>query len=101
VSPALAPRLSVLLLTEDGGAQADDALRSLVVKLLGRIRPGAVTRENARAWEPATPEAREVARANAWKNPRRRDLVGFRQYIASKLRHEHGFVLFHVDGDRP
>lgn len=96
-----APGLSVLLLTEDGGSQADEVLRSLVVKLLGCIEPGAVTREHARAWEPASPEAREVARANSWKNPRRRDLVSFRQYIASKLQRERGFVLFHVDGDRP
>lgn len=98
---SLAPPLSVLLLTEDGGAQADEALRSIVVKLLGHIRPGAVTREDARAWEPASPEARAVARANGWKNPRRRDLVSFRQYIAAKLRRERGFVFFHVDGDRP
>lgn len=95
------PGLSVLLLTEDGGAQADEVLRSLVVKLLGHIEPGAVTREHARAWEPASPEARGVARANGWKDPRRRDLVSFRQYIASKLQREHGFVFFHVDGDRP
>jgi hypothetical protein len=27
--------------------------------------------------------------------------VSFRQYIASKLRRERGFVFFHVDGDRP
>lgn len=101
MSPTAAPRLSVLLLTEDGGAQADETLRSLVVKLLGRLEPGSVTREDARAWEPASPEARAVTRANGWKDPRRRDLVSFRQYIASKLRRAHGFVFFHVDGDRP
>jgi hypothetical protein len=92
-----APRLSVLLLTEDGD---DRALRTLMTKVLGRLVPGAVTREDARAWEPVSPEARAVAQANGWKNPRRRDLVSFRQYIASKLLREHGFVFFHVDGDR-
>jgi hypothetical protein len=39
-------------------------------------------------------------RGNGWKNPRRPDLVRFRQYVAAKLRQEHGFVFFHVDGDR-
>lgn len=94
------PRLSVLLLTEDSGAQADETLRTLVVKLLGRIAPGAVTRDDAQTWEPASPEARAVTRGNGWKNPRRPELVRFRQYIAAKLRQEHGFVFFHVDGDR-
>jgi hypothetical protein len=92
-----APRLSVLLLTEDGN---DRALRMLMTKLLGRMAPGAVTREDAHTWEPATAEARAVAQANGWKNPRRSDLVSFRQYIATKLVQEHGFVFFHVDGDR-
>jgi hypothetical protein len=94
------PRLSVLLLTEDGGARADDVLRAFAVRLLAHLAPGAVTREDARSWEPATPEAKAVARANTWKDRSRRDLVGFRQYIATKLAQEHGFVLFHVDGDR-
>src|SRR5690606_18655802 len=76
------PRLSVLLLTEDSGAQADETLRTLVVKLLGRIAPGAVTRDDAQTWEPASPEARAVTRGNGWKNPRRPELVRFRQYIA-------------------
>lgn len=91
------PRASLLLLTED----ADDrALRTLVIRLLNRIVPGAVTRDDADAWEPVTHEARAVVQANGWKNERRVDLVRFCQYIATKLYQEHGFVIFHVDGDR-
>lgn len=93
-------RLSVLLLTEDGGASADETLRVLMVKLLGHLAPGVVTRDDSRWWEPASAEARDVVRANGWKNPRRVDRVRFLQYVAAKLRQAHGFVFFHVDGDR-
>jgi hypothetical protein len=93
-------RLSVLLLTEDGSPRADEVLRLLLVKLLGHLAPGAVTRDDATWWEPASADARDIVQANSWKNPRRRDRIRFLQYIAAKLTQEQGFVFFHVDGDR-
>ncbi|MEM9458062.1 MAG: hypothetical protein AAGF11_28050 [Myxococcota bacterium] len=95
-----AVRLSALLLTEDGGVSADETLRVFMVKLLGHLAPGAVTRDDTRWWEPASVEARDVVRADGWKDPRRVDRVRFLQYVAAKLRQTHGFVFFHVDGDR-
>lgn len=94
------PQLSILLLTEDSGAQAYHALRVFMAKLLNHIMPGVVTRDDTRFWELASPEARSMMRNNGWKAPTRPDLVRFRQYLATKLRQKYGFVFLHIDGDR-
>lgn len=93
------PRLSILLLTEDSGRDGDAALRALLGRLLRRVVAGAEVAPDR--WEPVTADARAAVQGNAWKSPRRRDLVMLRQYIAAKLSEPGGFVLFHFDGDRP
>lgn len=91
-------RLSLLLLTEDSGRDAEEAIRELLERLFRRVDPHASLVEEH--WEPALDEHRAAVRGNAWKDASRRDLVSLRQYIAAKLVEEGGFVLFHVDGDR-
>lgn len=93
------PRLSILLLTEDSGRDGDAVLRALLGRLLRRVVDGADI--SPERWEPATAAARAAVQGNAWKSPRRRDLVALRQYIAGKLSEPGGFVFFHFDGDRP
>jgi hypothetical protein len=92
--------LSFLVLTEDTGKNADEVPRRFLAMLLNQVSPGRITSNDQRSWEPATPEAREVAGFNAWTSPRR-DLVIFRQHIATRLSREHGFVIWHIDGDVP
>lgn len=94
------PYLSVLLLTEDRASQADATLEALARKMFRYIDPGCDLQPSKVSFEPATDPARLVARANNWKDSTRRDLAYFRQYIATQLSLAHGFVVFHIDGDR-
>lgn len=95
------PRFSILLLTEDGAAQAHATLESLTRKILRHLDPHCDLKPAMLEIEPAAEAAQAVARANSWKDPTRRDLVWLRQYIATQLQGEFGFVIHHVDGDRP
>ncbi|MCB9701347.1 MAG: hypothetical protein H6711_05610 [Myxococcales bacterium] len=92
-------KISLLLLTEDSGKEAESALRAFLDRLLRRVVAGASV--DAGSWDPAEGDVRAVVRGNAWKSPARRELVQLRQYIAAKLRSPGGFVFFHFDGDRP
>lgn len=95
-----ASRLSVLVLTEDRSEQAHDTIEALTRKIFRQLDPACDLRPTKVRFDPATDDARAVARANNWKSPTQRELVAFRQYIATQLIREHGFVVFHVDGDR-
>lgn len=97
---AASTRLSILLLTEDSAKQAHHVLEAITRKLFRQLDPACDLQPAKVRFEPATEDARQVARANNWKAPAHRHLVAFRQYIATQLVLEHGFVVFHVDGDR-
>lgn len=103
-------RLSILLLTEDSAEDSHETITALVKKMLDLIVSGVGTHRVE--FEPQNTLARQGMRGNLWKskNPRdRQKLVDLRQSIATKLvegklvegESVPGFVLFHVDGDRP
>lgn len=93
-------RLSILLLTEDRAEQALSTIEALTRKMFRQIDPASDLSPTKVLFEPATDDARAVARANNWKSPTRHNLVAFRQYIAAHLTRGEGFVVFHIDGDR-
>ena len=93
--------LSVLVLTEDSGKQAQSAVQAALRHALKRVVPG--TRTNRVALEPASEDARVAMRANRWreKKDRRRLRVRLVRAIATKILEDDGFVVFHHDGDTP
>lgn len=97
-----APRLSLLVLSEDSGADAHATVLALVKKMLLLLDPACATQKVA--FEPANEEARKVMAGNGWRSEKAKDQhknVLLARVIASKLLEEDvpGFVLFHVDGD--
>lgn len=95
--------LSMLVLTEDSHPNAYQTMRSLAPKLLRLVHPHTATHRVM--FEPGR-NTKGSTRANRWKskNPRdhalRADLL---QELATKVLEDDvpGYVLFHIDGDRP
>jgi hypothetical protein len=94
-------RLSILILTEDGSADAFHTIKALLEKTLFLVH---ATHDPARIdFEPATEEARTAMRANAYKSRKPRDYykrVDLIKLIATRLLRDNSFVVVHVDGDR-
>ena len=105
-----APCLSVLILTEDSAKDAPATITALLKKMFQLIVPGCGTHRIR--FEPANKQAAEAVRGSCWKSASPRDhrkLVDLRRTIATKLLEGKledpsdvpGFVVFHIDGDRP
>jgi hypothetical protein len=94
------PCLSLLVLTEDSGADGHATVTALVKKMLGLLVQGYGAHRIE--WVPRTEEARRAMSGTAWKSNERGRRVDLHQIIAGKLLESNpsGFVLFHVDGDR-
>ncbi|ATB44272.1 hypothetical protein CYFUS_009759 [Cystobacter fuscus] len=95
--------LSVMVLTEDSGAGAYDTVRALVKEMFKLLVPAVWTHRID--FKPLEDEsARRAMHANLWKsnNPlderNRRLLI---RSIITELLKPHGFVLYHIDGDKP
>lgn len=94
--------LSLLVLSEDGFS-AFETLRALAPKLLRLVHPHAATHRIR--FEPGE-KTRSITQGNLWKSKdrwhhaARADLL---QELATKILEDDvpGYVLFHVDGDRP
>lgn len=99
-----APRLTILVLTEDSGEQAHITWEILLRKTFGVLVAG--TRTHLIEFEPQTDKEKVATRGNRWKSTDPQDLpaiIDLRRTIATKLLEDDpsGFVLFHIDGDRP
>jgi hypothetical protein len=100
------PRLTVLILTEDGSHQAHDVVVALVKKAFRILSPAC--RTNRIGFEPQNDMARRYVVGNFWKGdgPKkgraRFQTVELSRLIATKLLESDppGFVVFHFDGDR-
>jgi hypothetical protein len=96
--------VSLLLLSEDTATQAIPVGRALVGAALRLVYPG--TRPTPDWFHPAIddPQVKGSLRGNRWKSTRPEDHTNklrlFRT-IATHLLTPDGFVVFHVDGDRP
>jgi hypothetical protein len=98
-----APAVSMLILTEDSHPRAFQTIRLLAPKLLRLVHPDTATHRIL--FEPGK-NTKGSTRANRWKskNPQdhalRADLL---QELATKVLEDDvpGYVLFHIDGDRP
>lgn len=101
---APAPCLSLLVLTEDSAQDAHDTLVALAKKMLQLLVPSC--RTHLVDFHPANEEARRAVQGTAWKikpPATQRQRVELVRTIANKLSEKEatGFVLFHIDGDRP
>lgn len=95
--------LSVMVLTEDSGADAYDTVRALVKEMLKLLVPAVWTHRID--FKPLEDErARLAMRGTTWQStnpldePARRLLI---RSIITELLKPHGFVLYHIDGDVP
>ncbi len=95
--------LSVMVLTEDSGAGAYDTVHALAKELLKLLVPG--VRTHRIDFKPLDDEnARRAMHANLWKSTNPLDQPSIRLLIRSiitELLKDTGFVLYHIDGDRP
>jgi hypothetical protein len=90
--------LRILLLTEDSGSQAPRVMQQLSRAALGMAQVGLDTRLLNFAHLAERSPAALAVRANAWKG-RHRGLPSLIAEIASRLRQDASFVIFHVDTD--
>lgn len=94
------PCLSILVLGEDTGKDAPEALRKLVRTMLRLVEPNVQTHRVL--FSPVDQQAAPALRANTWKSKKPRDRVHkirLFQTVARKLAESDGFVFWHVDGD--
>jgi hypothetical protein len=92
-----------MVLTEDSGTGAYDTVRALAKEMLKLLVPGVQThRINFKPLEDEN--ARRAMHANLWKSTNPLDqpnrLLLIRSIITELLK-SNGFVLYHIDGDRP
>ena len=96
--------MSVLLLTEDSGAEAFDTFQRLAKELLKQVDPSVQTQPEALAFEPVrSKEALQALHANVWKSDKKNDhgkQVELVRTLATQLLLENGWAFFHFDGDR-
>src|SRR5262245_42845424 len=94
-------RASILLVSEDGGADAIPSLRALTHKLLRLVAPN-YQRQGVEIEPLQHAEAARSATGQYWKSTQSKDRqqkVALLREIASKLAEgETSFVLFHIDG---
>lgn len=95
--------LSVMVLTEDSGKDAYDTVLALVREMFKQLDPH--VRTHLIGFTPlAEPDARRAMHANLWKSTKPLDERNRRLLIRSiitELLKEQGFVLYHIDGDKP
>ncbi len=95
--------LSVMVLTEDSGAGAYDTVHALAKEMLKLLVTGVQTHRID--FKPLEDEsARRAMHANLWKSTNPLDESSIRLLIRSiitELLKDTGFVLYHIDGDRP
>ncbi|HSN99559.1 MAG TPA: hypothetical protein VLS89_14795 [Candidatus Nanopelagicales bacterium] len=97
------PRLSILILSEDGARDACDTITALAKKMLLLV-DGAVQTHRIE-FQPQDEDSRWAMRGNDWRSRSETDrpkIVQLGRVIAAKLLEEDppGFVLFHFDGDQ-
>jgi len=99
-----------MVLTEDSGSGAYDTVRALVKEMFKLLVPGVQTHRIC--FKPiedkdkplAKEDARRAMHANLWKSNNPLDQPNIRlliRSIANELLKPDGFVLYHIDGDRP
>ncbi|WP_309892543.1 hypothetical protein [Archangium sp.] len=92
-----------MVLTEDSGAGAYDTVHALAKEMLKLLVPGVQTHRID--FKPLEDEnARRAMHANLWKSTNPLDQPSIRLLIRSvitELLKDTGFVLYHIDGDRP
>lgn len=95
--------LSVMVLTEDAAKDAYDTVRALAREMLKLLVPSVQT--DRISFKPLEDEnARRAMHANLWKSTRPLDQPSIRlliRTIITELLKQDGFVLYHIDGDRP
>jgi hypothetical protein len=98
------PCLSVLLLTEDSGADAFALFQRLAKELLKQVDASVQTQPEVLAFEPVrSKEALQALHANVWKSDKKNDhgkQVELVRTLATQLLLENGWAFFHFDGDR-
>ena len=96
-------RPSVMVLTEDSSTDAYNTVLALVKEMLKLLVPPVQTHRIDFTPLKDT-NARQAMHANLWKstNPRdRSSIVQLIRSIITELLKDDGFVLYHIDGDRP
>jgi len=92
-----------MVLTEDSGAGAYDTVHVLAKEMLKLLVPGVQTHRID--FKPLDDEnARRAMHANLWKSTNPLDQPSIRlliRGIITELLKDTGFVLYHIDGDRP
>jgi hypothetical protein len=95
--------MNVLLLSEDGSEDARPTLIALAKKMMQLVDGQCQT--NALRFDPPDDATVATARGNLWKSTNPKDeqkIRALRRMLATRLVEEpSGFVLFHIDGDRP
>ncbi len=100
----MAPKLSILGLTEDSSKQAQPALRALIKKTLGLVDPHTRTQTGVLELMPPDDATAQASHPQHWRStkaagePHKRRL---RRALATQLGADNGFVFFHVDADTP
>jgi hypothetical protein len=92
-----------MVLTEDAAKDAYDTVRALAREMLKLLVPSVQT--DRISFKPLEDEnARRAMHANLWKSTRPLDQPSIRlliRTIVTELLKQNGFVLYHIDGDRP
>lgn len=95
--------MNVLLLSEDGSKDARPTLIALTKKMMQLVDEQC--RTNALRFDPPDEATVAIVRGNRWKSTSRKDeheIRSLRRMLATRLAEDPpGFVLFHIDGDRP
>jgi hypothetical protein len=92
---------SLLVITEDSGADGHATILAVVKRMLQLIVPDYQT--HRLGFEPKDPQAQRALQGTGWKSkdPKSQaDRATALRTIATKLGRKNGFVLFHIDGDR-
>jgi hypothetical protein len=92
---------SLLIITEDSGAEGHATIVAVVKRMLQLIVPDYQT--HRLGFEPKDAQAQRALQGTGWKSkdPRSQaDRATALRTIATKLGRKDGFVLFHIDGDR-
>lgn len=92
---------SLLIITEDSGADGHATILAVVKRMLQLIVPDYQTHHLG--FEPKDPKVQRALQGTGWKSkdPKSQaDRATALRTIATKLGRKNGFVLFHIDGDR-
>jgi len=92
---------SLLIITEDSGADGHATIVAVIKRMLQLVVPDYQT--HRLGFEPKDAQAQRALQGTGWKSkdPKTQaDRVTALRTIATKLGRKEGFVLFHIDGDR-